>query len=143
MNTLRRTDKRSDGVFGEFSFEVDPNLPNLFAFFAYTLEHAYDDGQGGWQAKLPEGVYTCVRGTHALHNGIPFETFEITGVAGHKGILFHAGNFNRDSEGCVLLGRDVAINPNTGEEMVTGSKAEFAAFMARLDGVDSFQLEVV
>ncbi len=135
MNTLRRTDKRSDGIFGEFAFDGQPR-------FCFTLEHAYANGEE-WDAKLQPGTYTCVRGTHALHNGVAFETFEITGVAGHKGILFHAGNFNRDSEGCVLVGKDISINQNTNEEMVTGSKAEFAEFMSRLEGVREFQLEVI
>ena len=131
MNTLRHTDFRPDGIFGEFAFDGE-------ARFCFTLEHSYDN-----QPKLQPGTYTCVRGTHKLHNGVPFETFEITGVAGHAGILFHAGNFNRDSEGCVLVGHTIAVDPNTGDEMVTGSKDEFAQFMARLEGVDSWQLEVV
>ena len=128
---IKHTEFKPDGIFGEFSFEDEGR-------FCFTLEHSYDN-----QPKLQPGTYTCVRGTHKLHNGVPFETFEITGVAGHAGILFHAGNFNRDSEGCVLVGHTIAVDPNTGDEMVTGSKDEFKAFMARLEGVDSWQLEVV
>ena len=130
MNTLKHTDFRPDGIFGVFAFDGEPT-------FCRTLEHSYDN-----QPKLQPGTYTCVRGTHALHNGIPFSTFEITGVTGHSGILFHAGNFNRDSEGCVLIGQSIAINPATGDEMITGSKVEFAQFLGRLEGVDSFDLEV-
>ena len=132
MHTLKRVDCREDGIFSDFSFDGDPGR------FCVTLEHSYD-----CKPKLANGIYTCVRGTHQLHNGIPFETFEITGVAGHAGILFHAGNYNRDSEGCVLVGKTIANDPNTGDEMITGSKAEFAEFMKRLAGVQSFQLEVV
>ena len=106
--------------------------------FCVTLEHSYDS-----QPKLQPGTYTCVRGTHKLHNGVPFETFEITGVAGHAGILFHAGSYNRDSEGCVLVGHQIVNDPNTGDEMIVGSRVEFKAFMDRLEGVDSWQLEVV
>lgn len=135
MNTLKRGDLRKDGIFGTFAFDGEPT-------FCQTLEHAYGDGTGGWQPKVPSGMYTCVRGTHTLHNGIPFETFEITGVGGHSGILFHAGNWNKDSEGCVLVGHTVATDQNTGDEMITGSRDQFAQWMARLEGVDSFQLEV-
>lgn len=135
MNTLKRTDSRADGIFGSFSFDGEGR-------FCSTLEHAYPNIDGTYAPKVPPGIYTCVRGTHALHNGIPFETFEITGVEGHKGILFHVGNMNKDSEGCVLLGHTIAINPANGEEMVTGSKGEFAAFMERFEGVDQWQLEV-
>ncbi len=136
MNTLERFEFRADGIFGKFRFDDEPT-------FAFTLEHAYKQPDGSYDAKLQPGTYTCVRGTHKLHNGVPFETFEITGVTGHSGILFHAGNFNRDSEGCVLIGKDIAVNPATGEEMVTGSRGEFAAFMERLEGVSSFQLDVI
>ena len=136
MITIARTDYRSDGIFSDLSFDGEGR-------FCVTLEHAYDDGRGGYQPKVQPGVYTCVRGTHSLHNGVPFETFEVLGVTGHSGILFHAGNYNRDSEGCILVGHTIATDPNTGAEMVTGSKAQFAEFMARLDGVDTFSLEVI
>ena len=78
------------------------------------------------------------------HNGVEFSTFEITGVAGHSGILFHAGNFNKDSDGCVLIGKQIIPNPaDPSTEMITGSKQEFAQWLARLEGVVSFQLEVI
>lgn len=131
MNELRRPAFRDDGIFGELWFDGD-TYP-----FSVTLEHSYNG-----QPKLPAGIYRCVRGQHALHNGVPFETFEITGVAGHSAILFHAGNYNRDSEGCVLLGREI-VNAPDGSEMITGSRLEFHQFMARLEGIDEFELKVI
>ena len=100
-----------------------------------TLEHAYCLGET-IHCKIPNGTYTCVRGTHALHDGIPFQTFEITGVPGHKGLLFHKGNYNSDSEGCVLVGlsRD--------RDMIIHSKDAFDKFIKGLDGVNEFTLEV-
>ena len=130
MNRLTRRDFYSTGIFGDFTFDGDD------APFMVTLEHAYPI-ETGFAPVVPPGVYTCVRGTHALSNGVPFVTFEITGVSGHSGILFHAGNYNADSHGCVLCGKAILGG------MITGSKDEFAAFMARLEGVDSFDLEVV
>lgn len=135
--TLRRKQIRPDGIFGELIFEGDPGR------FAFSLEHAYQQPDGAYRPKVEPGVYKCVHGTHALHNGVPFETFEITGVVGHSGILFHAGNFNKDSEGCVLVGKTIAINPANGQEMITGSRDEFAEFMERLDGIDQFELLIV
>lgn len=134
--TLQRADLSYDGIFGFFTFAGD------YSPFMDTLEHAYAQPDGSYAPKVAAGTYTCVRGMHVLHNGVPFETFEITGVTGHKGILFHPGNFNRDSEGCVLCGQGKVTQAN-GEEMLTGSKVEFAAFMKRLLGADSFTLEVV
>ena len=137
MNILHNREFRADGIFGDFTFAGDDHP------FMVTLQHAYQQTDtGAWMPKVQPGTYTCVRGIHALHNGIPFETFEITGVAGHSGILFHPGNFNADSEGCVLCGQTQLTQAN-GEDMITGSVVEFHAFMARLAGVDSFMLQVV
>lgn len=127
---LVRTEFRPDGVFGVLT-DSDGSV------VAHTLEHAYDDGQGGWAPKITQGQHTCVRGTHALHNGVPFETFEITGVPGHSGLLFHIGNINADSEGCVLVGTAEANG------MITASRVAFAKFMQLLDGVNQFTLLVV
>lgn len=103
-----------------------------------TLEHAYQNPDKSYSPKIPHGTYTCVRGMHQLaHMAHPFETFEITGIVGHTNILFHVGNFNADSEGCVLLGQGL------GNQMIIGSKVAFDTFMASLSGVDSFTLEVL
>lgn len=69
-----------------------------------------------------------------------FTTFEITGVAGHSNLLFHWGNFNADSEGCVLLGE--AEVQAGGREMITASRAAFARFLASVAGRDTFALRV-
>lgn len=101
-----------------------------------TAEHAYDG-----VPKVPNGTYTCQRGWHQLHTGPRFETFEITGVEGHQGILFHVGNWPQiDSDGCLLCGN--AIAQSAQGPMVTGSRGTFDRFMAAQEGVDSFELTV-
>ena len=133
---LSRKRRGSDGIFSELRDEVG----NLVAI---TLEHAYVDT--GWQPKIPNGDYQCVRGMHQLESmSSPFETFEITGVPGHSNILFHAGNYNADSEGCILVGQYIAPNPNNpGDQMITNSKDSFAKLMALQVGLNSFQLTVI
>ena len=138
MNTLKHSEFEGDGIFGNFTFDGDA------APFMDTLEHAYAQPDGvSYQPKVQPGTYTCVLGTHALANGVPFQAYEITGVEGHAGILFHPGNFNADSEGCVLCGQTEVTYDAAGDKMITGSRTEFAAFMARLNGAATFQLEVV
>jgi hypothetical protein len=132
--TLTRFESRADGIFGMLTDAVGQRI-------AHTLEHAYDDGQGGWTAKIPAGTFTCVRGDHLLDGmTTPFSTFEITGVPGHTGLLFHWGNYNSDSEGCVLLGYSEV--DAGGRRMITASRASFARFMQLQAGQDSFQLVV-
>jgi hypothetical protein len=133
--TLRRKLYRADGIFSACYDESGIKRWE-------TLEHAYGSADQGWLPKIPPGLWTCVRSMHRLHGmAHDFETFEITGVEGHSDLLFHWGNFNRDSEGCILLGEDL-FESKDGEEMITASRAAFADFMKLQEGVDSFTLEV-
>ncbi len=124
---LNRREHKADGVISE--------LVASYKVVARTLEHSYNG-----VAKLPPGVYKCVRGIHKLHDNIPFETFEVMGVSGHTGILFHTGNWNKDSDGCILLG-DAVVASSKGI-MITNSKVIFGDFMALQKGVNEFTLTV-
>lgn len=125
---LLTTECKSTGIFGVLSTETSPVIQ-----FS-TLEHSYFD-HVSFSPKLQHGTYTCVRGHHQLHSG-PIETFEVTNVPGHTGILFHYGNYNADSDGCILLGM-------TREgDMITDSRKAFSEFMDLLKGVDEFTLVV-
>lgn len=141
MNLMLDTFKvRRDGVTGRL-------FTDSGELIAVTLEHAYESGVEGYAPKVPAGTYRCVRGWHQLHKGgglsDPFETFEVTDVPGHAGILFHTGNFNRDSAGCILVGARFADIGNDGTVDVADSRAAFARFMRLQDGVDEFELRVV
>ena len=127
---LIRKEFQEQGIFGEIHDEND----NLVCV---TLEHAYQQPDGSWAPKIPIGTFTCQRGPHRLHGMTEdFITFEITGIDGHSNLLFHWGNYNRDSEGCCLVGQ--ALGPN----MITASRAAFAAFIKLQDGLDTFQVAV-
>lgn len=128
---LSRMVYMQSGVFG--------TLSDNDTFFVKTLEHAYSDpNSSNYSPKIPPGVYTCVRGQHQLAGMLlPFETFEVTNVPGHTGILFHSGNTNADSSGCILLG----LHQN-GNFSLLESRAAFQEFMKYLDGVESFELTV-
>lgn len=127
--TLTRTSCSKGGIFGKI-------LDSKGNKIAFSLEHAYASG-GSWTPKILNGSYTCVRGNHRLHGmDKDFETFEITEVKGHSNLLFHWGNYNKDSEGCVLVGASIV------KDMVTNSRVTFAKFMALQDGLDRFQLTV-
>lgn len=141
--TLQRTAFKAQGIFGEIYVRENNSTPKWLFF---SLEHAYPvgpdhtspDGEPtGWQAKIPKGIYRCVRGPHQLHNGLKFETFMVTGVPGHTGILFHVGNYNKDSEGCILIGKQ------TIPDGVGKSGDAFKEFMYLQRDCNEFTLEVV
>lgn len=121
-----------DGQFGSFS------APGLSLS---VCTHAYGDIDGKWTPKVPPGVYKCVRGVHQLDHGGPFETFEITGVPGHSGILFHVGNWPQvNSDGCMLLGLRRGVLDD--RPAVCASAQAFASFMSFFAHEDEFDLEV-
>jgi hypothetical protein len=125
---LIRQEFREDGIFSELRDESGKVL-------AHTLEHSYN-----CMPKLYDGEFTCVRGIHRLHNLVPFETFMVSDVKGHAGILMHPGNWNKDSDGCILVGLGIAQS-NQGQ-MLTQSLQAFTEIMDLLKGLDSFILIV-
>jgi len=130
---LTRTEVGEHGAFG--TLQVDEDSPP----FAVTLEHTYWVNRE-WQPKIPAGVFHCFRGTHQLEHGPEFTTFEVTGVAGHTGLLLHKGNLEEDSRGCILLGEKRGELEN--EPAVLASGEAFDKFMKLEEGVDRFELTV-
>jgi hypothetical protein len=132
---LNRNDKGANGVFGTLSYLQDGNEVEIAA----TLEHAYDSGlgNGSFISKIPDGEFSCVRGQHRLATMThDFTTFEITGVTGHSNILFHPGNTEKDSEGCVLLG-----SARVGDAVIN-SRVTFEKFMTLQNNINEFKLKV-
>ncbi len=134
---LSRHDYLPTGIFGTL---FDNSLGSNFLLM--TLEHSYFPASKfvplTFTPKVPPGVYVCKRGIHQLENAIPFETFEITGVPDHTGILFHCGNKNDDSKGCVLLGM-----ARQDDLSILQSRLAFQKFMAQLEGVNQFELNII
>jgi hypothetical protein len=133
--TLIRKEKSKSGIFGVIS-ELD----------LVTLEHSYPviNEINLFEAKITCGVHECKRGMHKLsHMYSPFETYEVM-VEGHTDLLFHVGNYNIDSHGCILLGkRFLFVSPE--DKTKTGifqSAIAFKQFLESQKEVDSFKLTV-
>lgn len=114
----------SDGCFSVLLWEGRP--------FAVSVERTFDSGQPIIQA----GMYQCTR-SHFNRGG--YDTFEIE-VQGHDRILFHRGNTEEDSIGCVCIAEKFGIlNDKTA---VLESVEGFTEFMNKTTGLDSFNMEV-
>jgi hypothetical protein len=131
---LKRSAFRSDGIFSGL---MDDHGNMLFQ----CLEHAYRQNNGDWLPKIPDGVYQCIRGMHRLDGmAEDFETFEIIGILGHFGILFHVGNFDFDSDGCILVGSEINKTPSIWT--LLRSKIAFDNFMNLHANDQTFSLVV-
>jgi hypothetical protein len=110
-------------------------------FGPVSLERTYPIAEsaphGPQFVKIPPGRYRCVR-TRFNRGG--YDTFEVTGVVGHERVLFHLGNAEDDSEGCVLLGQRFGLL--RGQPAVLQSGLAFAEFMAAMGFRQSFELQV-
>ena len=146
---LVRDQRRSDGIFSIMS-SADGSLTGI------TLEHSYQmlGPELAYEAKLVNGIYVCKRGTgagpdgmHRLHDGVWFDTFEVMDVPDFRGkkvtgLLWHHGNFQEDSDGCILTGKTLGWRLGGLIRMITWSDQTFKAFMKVQEGVDQFQLTV-
>ncbi len=127
MLELRITEKREDGIFG--------NLVANDVKIGVFCTQAFPDGLGGWKSLfVPGASYGCER--TVFHRG-GYETYEIK-VSGHERVLFHIGNTDLDTAGCVLPG--TKFGKLLGLDAVMNSGAAFEKFMAWADGAHSFGL---
>jgi hypothetical protein len=112
------------GIFGEI---------DCGSLYFFTLEHSYDK-----KPIVPAGTYKCTRFDSPKFG---YQTFMLNDVPGHDHILIHIGNYNHDSEGCILIGLALG-RTGKGGVMLTSSKQAFAHFMALQEGVDEFTLTI-
>jgi len=86
---------------------------------------------------IPEGNYTCKRVISPKFG----DTFEVKDVPGRTHILFHKGNIEGHTLGCIIIGQYFG---KLGENRaVLNSGNTFKRFMKTLDGIDSFKLRVI
>ena len=101
--------------------------------FCFTLEPDINDDLG--RLYIPYGHFMCKR----FHGDKWTNTFEIV-VANHSAVLFHSGNIEAHTRGCVLLG--ATVGKLKGNRAVLNSGTTFRAFLKRLENVDVFPLTI-
>ena len=125
---------KPEGAFGVILAE---GLPSGLVSLERTYPEYGLDPQGPQYVKIPAGRYLCRR--TQFHAG-GYETYEVTGVIGHSRLLFHRGNVEADTEGCILLGQRFGfVRGSTG---ILESALAFAVFLRLTAGRSSFEFEV-
>lgn len=116
-------------------------LINGLTPFAVTLERPWRNNRVG-ESCIPPGpggdssTYQCRR-VLSPKFGVTFEVME---VPGRSAILFHKGNIDDDSHGCILIGE--SFNPVLGKPGISESGHGFEEFLALLKMTDRFPLVV-
>lgn len=82
---------------------------------------------------IPTGEYICKK-TISQKAG---RTYEVTNVPGRSGILFHAGNEPKDTEGCILLGERLVL-----PDFISGSRNAVEKFLEEVT-VAQFNLKII
>lgn len=139
---LTRLADTAFGVFGRLEL-VDGDTVHRF----WTCEDDWLQNAPG-ESCIPAGIYECRWGTFPKHG----RAVEVTGVPGRSAILFHSGNTEEDTRGCLLLGNrlgtldvpdeDEPTKPVGQKFAVVDSKAALAAFDALVAEFLSFPLEI-
>ncbi len=120
---LARIATGKDGTFGVL---IDGNIP-----FALTLEPPWRDNQKNISC-IPGGSYQC----DSVNSPRFGYTFSVLHVPDRTHIVFHCGNYTKDTKGCILVGEQFQ---NDG---LLASRDGYKEFMFRLKDYESFSLEI-
>ena len=124
---LVRTHDSSAGMFGVLIVDERP--------LCVTLENPWLDNQVGISC-VPPGTYHCER----IDSPNFGDTFMLEHVPDRSHILFHHGNTEPDTRGCILLGQYYGLLGRT--PAVLNSRATRRLFMDKLVETNSFTLEI-
>ena len=103
--------------------------------FCVTLELS-DEQNAPFISSIPAQQYLCKRYSSTKYP----DTFEITGVPGRSSILFHKGNTQKDTNGCILLGSSFMEMKDF--RLIAESALTFNKFLKEMDGEDEFHLTI-
>jgi len=135
--TLQRLEVAERPTLGFLEISSAPS----FSHHLLTLELPFRDNQKNISC-IPKGTYECVR---VYNRAIGFPprripiTYEVKDVPGRSGILFHAGNFVSNTQGCILLGLSLSKEPY----IILESRQAMVRFISLLKGHDGGSLKIV
>jgi len=118
--------------FGAFGVLLKNNIP-----FAVTLERTFEwNDPDGYRVVVPTGMVLCNLSKY-YKGGYP--TYELQ-IEGHSRVLFHKGNKEEHSRGCILVAESFH---NFGSQPgIANSAGGFKEFMVLTGDVPAFNLEV-
>lgn len=125
--TLRRFNYTDDGVMGVLLWGTE--------FICFTLEEEWKENAKGVSC-IPAGLYRCTLYNAPKHG----TTYLVNGVPGRSAILFHTGNTEADTEGCILTGLEFGEMDAVDDE--SGIKESQLAILRSREGYTRFRNKV-
>lgn len=122
-------------VYGDHKRTFGVLIEDYEGPFAVTLEDPWKLNVPNISC-IPTGKYICKR-VYSPRFG---NTFEIKGVPGRTHILFHKGNTEADTRGCILVAEEFGVL--TADLAILKSRAGYEEFMEKLKGEDYFVLTI-
>ena len=130
-----------------FEFGTNYTIGKLYIddqeqFFCYTLEGTYREQDGvpveQWKVQdhtaIPKGSYKVIV-DHSNHFGKDLP--HILDVPGYEGVRIHPGNTDKDTEGCLLVGKTWS-----GTDFIGSSVAAFNDLFPLIQKADSVSITI-
>jgi len=127
VELIRLEESSEHGTFGVL--KVNKEL------LCWTLEPK-DADNAPEISSIPAQQYTCCRYSSAKYP----DTFQVMDVPGRFNILFHSGNTDDDTAGCILLGN--MLSKMKESRAILNSGQTFLRFLSMLADVDEFTLTI-
>jgi len=115
------------GSFGALTFNSQPICVSLEPYMRENERSI---------SSIPAGQYIAERVVSPKYGDV----FEVKNIQNLDKVLFHWGNRDRDTRGCILLGESFGVYKN--DWAVLSSKVAFNEFMGLLEGKKEFQLTI-
>ena len=135
VTVSREQTSREHGTFSTIRINV--------VLFCWGLE-PYNYGNLEKVSCIPSGQYLCRRTPSALvsriTDGLFINTFEATYVPLRTKILFHPGNVDEDTEGCLLMGD--TLGKLSDKRAILNSGETFRRFMSIMEPYNQFTLTI-
>lgn len=117
-----------DRTFGLISIDCE--------FECHTLEDEYRSVKVNGETRIPAGQYEVILNkkdtplTNKYADKFPWFTYHLMlkDVPGFSNIYIHIGNFDENTEGCILVGEQ----PNYSANMITNSTDTFERFYKKV-----------
>lgn len=123
--TVKRTRTDDIQTTGQFTLVVNGALQ----LTGFTLELPWRNNERQVSC-IPPGKYR-LKHFHSVKFG---RCLELQQVPGRDAILIHAGNYNRDTHGCILIGANLIDLNKDGNLDVTSSKVTMSRLMNSIGG---------